>query len=57
MRLPCKFMEAVLLYYYQGMTTKEIADSLKIPQRTVSSRLKRAREKLRAALEGGRSNE
>lgn len=57
MRLPRKYLEVVLLHYYQGMTTREIAQSLKIPHQTVSSRLRRAREKLRAALEGGRSNE
>lgn len=53
MRLPRKYMEVVLLYYYQGMTVRQIAQSLNIPHQTASSRLKRAREKLRAALEGG----
>ena len=56
MRLPGKYLEVVLLYYYQGMTTKEISESLGLPQRTVSSRLKRARERLRIELEGGRRN-
>lgn len=51
MKLPRKFLEVTMLYYYQGMTMKEIAEALKIPQRTVSSRLMRAREKLRALLE------
>ncbi len=57
MRLPQKYLEVVLLHYYQGMTIREIAESLKIPHQTASSRLKRAREKLRATLEGGQRNE
>ena len=56
MRLPRKYLEIVLLFYYQGMTVREIAQALKIPHQTVSSRLKRAREKLRATLEGGQRN-
>ena len=52
MKLPKKYMEVVLLYYYQNMTILEIADILKIPNQTVSSRLKRSREKLRNTLEG-----
>ena len=56
MRLSGKYLEVVLLYYYQGMTTKEISEALGLPQRTVSSRLKRARERLRIELEGGRCN-
>ena len=54
MRLPRKYMEVVLLYYYQGMTTLDIASSLQIANQTVSARLKHAREKLRTTLEGGR---
>ncbi len=52
MRLPRRLREVTLLHYYQGMSTVEIADSLHIAQSSVSGRLKRAREKLRAALEG-----
>lgn len=53
MRLPRRLMEAVLLYYYQGMGVQDIADSLHIAASTVSTRLKRAREMLRGWLEGG----
>lgn len=53
MRLPRKLMEVVLLYYYQGMTVKEIGQSLGIAASSVSTRLKRARGRLRIALEGG----
>lgn len=55
MRLPEKLKEVVLLYYYQRMTTREIAQALDVPQSTVSTRIKRARDKLRAWLEGGES--
>ena len=57
MRLPRIYMETVLLHYYQGMTTREIAKVLKIPHQTVASRLKHARQKLRVSLEGGQYNE
>ena len=53
MKLPRKLMVVVLLYYYQEMSVKEIAASLGIAASTVSTRLKRARGKLRVALEGG----
>ena len=53
MRLPRKFREIILLYFYQQMTTREIAEILHIPQSTVATRLKKAREKLRVSLEGG----
>ena len=53
MKLPRKLMEVVLLYYYQGMSIREIADSLSLAVSTVSTRLKHAREKLRNSLEGG----
>lgn len=52
MQLPFRLREVILLHYYQGMNTTEIADSLGISQSSVSGRLKRAREKIRAALEG-----
>ena len=53
MRLPRKFREIILLYFYQQMTTRKIAEILRIPQSTVATRLKKAREKLRVSLEGG----
>lgn len=53
MRLPERLKEVVLLYYYQRMTMLEIAQALNIPQSTVSTRMKRARDELRTWLEGG----
>ena len=52
MKLPRKMREAILLYYYQDMSTEEIAETLGIAQSSVSNRLRRGREKLRKLLEG-----
>ena len=52
MNLPKKEREVVLLYYYQDLNMKEIAETLGVTQPTVSYRLRRAKEKLRAELEG-----
>ena len=51
--LPVQDRYAVYLYYYEGYGVKEIGKLLKEPDGTVSSRLSRARKKLRAILEGG----
>ena len=50
-KLPAKYKEIILLYYYQDMTMREIADSLGIAVSSVSGRLKQARAKLRKVLE------
>ena len=52
MNLPLKLREAALLCWLQGMTCEDAADSLRISRQAVSSRLNRARKKLRFALEG-----
>ena len=52
MKLPRKMREAILLYYYQDMSTEEIAETLDIAQSSGSNRLRRGREKLRKLLEG-----
>ena len=52
MNLPKKEREVILLYYYQDMNMKDIAETLGVTQPTVSYRLRRAREKLRTELEG-----
>ena len=56
MKLPRKMREAIILYYYQDMSTEEIAETLGIAQSSVSNRLRRGREKLRKMLEGRDQN-
>ena len=51
-RLRPEFKEVVLLFYYQGFSVTEIADTLGIAEGTVSSRLSRARNKLQEELKG-----
>ena len=57
MKLPRKHMEVVLLYYYQDLNTREIADVLKITPAAVSDRLNKARSRLRVSLRGDEINE
>lgn len=52
MELSHDFRHAVILYYYEGFRTREIAQMLEISEGTVKSRLNRARQKLKTALEG-----
>ncbi|WP_421381981.1 sigma-70 family RNA polymerase sigma factor [Bacillus salacetis] len=46
--LPVKYREVIILYYYQGLSTKEIAVLLDCKSSTVRTRLDRARNKLQA---------
>lgn len=48
--LPEKYRQAILLYYYQGLSTSEISKVLGEKEGTVSVRLKRARDLLREIL-------
>ena len=48
--LDTKYRIIIYLYYYEGYTVEEIAELLKLPQGTVWTRLKRARERLRKNL-------
>ncbi|MBQ8080850.1 MAG: sigma-70 family RNA polymerase sigma factor [Clostridia bacterium] len=50
MRLPRRLREAVVLYYLEDMTARDIAATLRISQQAVSNRLARARKALRQAL-------
>ena len=49
-QLPATFKEVILLHYYQGMNTAEIAQMLELPEGTISSRLSRGRKKLESIL-------
>ena len=48
--LDSKYRVPMILYYFEGYTTEEIAGILKIPKSTVQTRLSRAREKIRIRL-------
>jgi len=50
-RLPAKYREVLVLYYYMGYDTNEIADILGIRADAVRARMSRARQKLRLGLE------
>jgi RNA polymerase sigma-70 factor, ECF subfamily len=52
-QLPVPFREVILLFYYQNYGISEIAAILSLPEGTISSRLSRARTKLKTILEGG----
>lgn len=54
MNLPHKYKEVVLLYYYQGLNLMEISEALGVAASTISTRLKKAREKLRRELKEGK---
>ena len=50
-QLPAKYREVLVLYYYMGYDTNEIADILSIRAEAVRARMSRARQKLRLGLE------
>lgn len=45
------YRNIIILYYYDGLSTKEIADKLNIPEGTVTWRLSAGRKKLKKELE------
>ena len=49
-RFPIELQIAVELHYWEEFTTNELADALGVPQGTVKSRLRRAKELLRERL-------
>lgn len=51
LRLPTKPREAIVYYYLEEMTIKEIAELLAIPEGTVKSRLKKGKELLKIDLQ------
>lgn len=53
MRLPAREKDVILLYYYQNMSIREVAQALGIGTSAVSMRLKKARTRLRGMLEEG----
>lgn len=53
MALPPKYRVVIYLRYYENFTTAEIAQLLRIPQSTVTTRLSRGREQLKKRLKEG----
>ena len=56
MELPEKYRTAIYLHYYEGYSTKEIAEIIGVPAATVRTRLRRAREQLNTGLKEAGSN-
>ena len=56
MELPEKYRPAIYLHYYEGYSTKEIAEIIGVPAATVRTRLRRAREQLKTGLKEAGSN-
>ena len=48
--LPTKYKDVLILYYYKDFSTLEISNVLNIPEATVRTRMKRAREMLKEKL-------
>ena len=51
MALPRKYRLPIYLHYYEGYSTQEIGQLLKLPKNTVCTQLKRGRELLKKALQ------
>jgi RNA polymerase sigma-70 factor (ECF subfamily) len=52
MALPRHYRVPLYLHYYEGYSTDEIGELLKLPGATVRTRLRRARQLLQNELEG-----
>jgi RNA polymerase sigma-70 factor (ECF subfamily) len=57
MKLPPRYKDVILLYYYQDMSQEETAEALRTSVSSVSRRLKHARGKLRDIRKGGQEDE
>lgn len=49
--LPLKYREVIYLHYYEGYTCEQIGKTLSLNRNTVSTRLRRARQKLKTVLQ------
>ena len=52
LKLPMKYRMVIHLFYYEGLSTLQIAAILHQKDATIRTRLKRARERLKTMLEG-----
>ena len=48
--LPLKYLQVIVLYYFEGYSISEISDILSEKENTIKSRLKRGRELLKGGL-------
>lgn len=53
MQLPVKYREMIVLYYFEQLKSREIAELLDMNESTVRVRLKRALEQLKKMMTGG----
>lgn len=51
--LPEELKVPVILYYYMGLSQREIGDILKLPQKTIEGRICRAKKRLKKDIEKG----
>ncbi len=51
MKLPQKYSIVIHLYYFEGYSAKEIAEIIKVPVSTVTTRLTRGRRQLKTLIE------
>jgi RNA polymerase sigma factor (sigma-70 family) len=51
-KLPVKYREVIILFYYQELSIEEISELLKLNSNTVKTRLHRGRLKLKESFEG-----
>lgn len=52
MNLPIKYREVIYLFYFEELPIKEIAVVIEVNENTVKTRLRKAKELLKARLEG-----
>jgi len=52
MSLPEKFRTPVILYYFEELPIREIADALKLSEGAIKTRLSRGRDQLKNKLRG-----
>lgn len=50
LQLPVKYREAIILYYYEDLSTPEMSELLKEKESTIKSRIQRARKRLKDIL-------
>jgi RNA polymerase sigma-70 factor (ECF subfamily) len=57
MSLPVKFRTPIILYYFEELSIREIADALKLSEGAVKTRLSRGRDQLKNKLSGVETDE